>query len=264
MTQPGQTANVNTPAVVIQATYKDPVTGALYVHTDLEFAQEPWAEEAHIAPFTADEDFGDVESWAAYVKRFDNGHSLLTWSSDGLKAVLDYGPDQRGQIVATMPFVKSPEFKAWMALADGHAKGQREAIEALEDRGADIVDPDPATLMNLLRSLRTSVGSKADTTLNPDGTTAVIFERVTTVRAGGNSNLDLPSLITIAVPILKGHDTRYKMAVRVRAAPDSNAHLMLRFSIPEAERALELVYADRVLAATTLLGDGHTVLRGAG
>jgi hypothetical protein len=255
-------------AVIVAATYKDPQTGALYVHSDLVKAAEPWADETHIPPPKADEKFGDVESWAEYVKAFavtDNA-PFLTWSSQGLRAVLDYheGIDSPGRLqwTAAHPFQRSPEWEHWRDVVAQSPWGHKRAVERLEDLSEDITEPVPSELMNLLRNLRTTVNANAQTELLPDGTTRVGFVQDKAVRS--ISDVALPPEIHIAIPILKGHDVRYKLAVRLRASVDDQAHLTLRFSIPNAERVLEAVYADQVAMAKTLLGMGYLLLRAAG
>jgi uncharacterized protein YfdQ (DUF2303 family) len=187
-----------------------------------------------------------------------------------LHAVLDYhqndgleGAPGRLQWTAHHPFTPSPEWKAWMSLCTGHAVAQREAIERLEDMATDITDPVPAELMNLLRSLRTSVNKSAETELRPDGSTSVRFADDKNVAARGGT-ADLPSEFSISIPLLKGLPQRYGLKVRLRATVTDQARLALRFSIPLAEQALEMVYADRVASAKALLGDGFSVLRAAG
>lgn len=269
-TLPGEAANERTPAVVVEATYKDEETGALYVHTDLVQTQQAWAEEAHIPPPKADERFGDVESWAKYVTQYigpaPDLPPFLTWNSAGLRAVLDYhehlGQAGRCQWVASHPFQKSPEWEHWRELVAQSPLAHRKAVERIEDLAEDITDPMAAELMNLLRNLRSTVNATAQTELLPDGTTRVGFTQDKAVR--GVSDMALPPEFTIAIPILKGHDVRYKLAVRLRASVDNDAHLTLRFSIPTAERALEAVYLDQITAAKALLGDGFPLLRAAG
>jgi hypothetical protein len=276
-TQPVDTRTVastaTAPRIVVEATYRDPVTGALYVHKDLVKVKDDWADEAHISPPAAEEEFGDVESWAEYVNRYANPavKPLVTWNAHGLRAVLDYhayeGTGNRLQWTASCPFLRSAEWRAWLGLADGHAKGQRQAIEALEDRGAEIIEPPPGELMNLLRTLRTTVNKSAQTELRADGTTSVSYTDDKGIAARGGT-IDLPSEFTIAIPVLKGHvdadgkPVLYSLKVRLRASVDDQARLALRFTIPTAERALEEVFADRVQLAERLL-DGYDVLRAA-
>lgn len=262
-------------AVQVVASIRDDESGALWVHKDLVEVLKPWEVDSHIGPVTTTERFGDVESWASYVTHFasvPDFQPLVTWNASGLRAVLDYhevDKPGRAQWIAEMPFVQAPEFAGWSALADGRGKPQRLAIEALEDRGADIVEPSAGELMAMLRTLRTTVNKSAQTELRPDGSTGVTYVDDKGISARGGT-VDLPSEITIRVPILKGHvddqgkPVVYELKVRLRASVGDDARLALRFSIPNAERALEEVYADRVALAKRLLGDGFDVLRAAG
>lgn len=220
----------------------------------------PWAEES----------FGDIESWVAYLKRFGGigeFEPLATWNSAGLRAVLDYHQSvaNAGHMkwTATLPFLKSPEWTAWMGIATGHGIPQAKAVEFLDDHSPDITDPDAATLMAILSSLRASVNKSASTEMRPDGTTSVTWNDAKNVATRGTP-ADLPPEFSITIPILKGHDVRYKLTVKLRASVDDQAHLALRFSTPTAERALEAVYAELVASAKALLGDGYMLLRAAG
>lgn len=276
-TQPMDPNGMHTASrLAVAATWQDPVTKALYVHGDLVKVQEAWEQEAHIGPMSVTERFGDVESWVAYVERFGGddvsaAKPFLTWNSRGLRASLDYatpgGVAGRCQWTALHPFEPSAQWRAWMALADGQAVGQRPAIERLEDLAADILEPSPADLANLLRALRAAVSAKADTELRSDGTTSVAFTKDTSVKGGGS--VELPPMFTIAIPVLKGHvdgDGRpvlYRLEVRLRVSVDDSAHLALRFTVPMAERTLEDVYADRVREASELLGESLRLLRAA-
>lgn len=263
------------PAVVVAPTYKDPITGALYVHSDLQMCQGPWEEETHVGPIRCTERFGDVESWVAYVRRFcvpDEHQPLLTWNRCGLRAVLDYhaGEDAPGrcQWTAEYPFETSIQWRAWMGLASGQAVGQKAAVERLEELAEDIVEPPAADLAQLLRTLRATVKATADAELRPDGTTAVAFSQDARVKSA--DSVELPSSFTIAIPVLRGHVDQegrpvlYRLQVRVRASVDESAKLTLRFTIPTAERVLEAVYEDRVNAARELLGESYSLLRAAG
>jgi len=261
-------------AFQVDPSVTDETSHALWVHKDLELALKPWDLEEHVSPVKTTECFGDVESWTHYVLRFSSAPDfppLVTWNAAGLSAVLDYHTAEapnRAQWLAKMPFVPAPEFAAWVQLADGRGRSQRGAIEALEDRGADIVTPEAGDLMAMLRTLRTTVNKSAQTELKPDGSTSVTYTDDKGISARGGT-VDLPSEITIRVPILKGHvdDSEkpvvYELKVKLRASVGDDARLVLRFSMPNAERALEEVYADRVALAKRLLGDGFDVLRAA-
>lgn len=263
--------------LVLTPSVQDATTGALYVHHDYVNVIKPFEFEEHISPIKADERFGDVESWVAYVNAFADAGNLpfITWNSKGLKATLDYhqnatNPDAAGraQWHASYPFVLAPEFLVWSRAADGHAIPLQQFVEFLDDRAPDIFEPDAASLLALMRTLRANVTATADTQLRPDGTAAVNFAKDTRVTASGGT-AELPPEITIAVPVLRGQldndgqVVRYKLVLKLRASVDGNAKLALRLSMPIQERVLEQVYAERVAAAKAALGDGYTVLRAA-
>ncbi|MDE2096714.1 MAG: DUF2303 family protein [Patescibacteria group bacterium] len=259
------------PKLVVAPYYKDPVTRALYLHRDLIEIIPPWNEESHVAPMQGDERFGDVESFVGYVARYGGAvNTLVTWNSRGLRAVLDYADFEEGvpgrcKWTASLPFRPSLQWEAWTKFASGEARSQKVAVETLEDLAADIKEPSPADLTAILRTLRATANAQADTELRPDGTSSVKWSKESKI----SGNVDLPSSFRIAVPVLKGHvDTNgrpvvYGLDVKVRASVDDNARLTLRFSLPNAERVLEEVYAERVAAAKALFGEAFDVLRAA-
>ncbi len=250
---------------------KDPVTGAAYAHKDLVQVQAAWSEEAHVSPVSVDEKFGDVESWCAYVTEFSKADGaieppFLTWSGRGLAAVLDY--TDRRQWKASHPFTRTPEFTAWIGIANNSAVEHKHFIEFLEDHAPDIVEPAPLDLLNLLRTLKGASSASFEGTVKADGTADIRYAKTTGVSSGAQS-LELPSEITIGIPVLRGHVgadgkvVRYGLQLKLRASVGTDAHLALRLSMPQAERVLEDVYAERVTAAKALLGDGFSILRGA-
>lgn len=255
------------PNLVIEPAYRDANTDALWVHKDLLRVRDDWETEGHISPPKAAEQFGDVESWSEYVKRYSTGGvAFCTWNSGGLKAVIDYhtrDAANRCQWTAALPFVRSAEWKAWERFADGTARSQQEAIERLEDLGEDIVDPPQADLTKLLRDLRANATARADTEIRPDGTTSVSFTKDTNVsnKAG---TAELPGLIKVAIPVMLGDTTRWELKVRMRVSVDASAKLTFRFTLVNAERTLETVYAERVEAAKAELGEDLVLLRAAG
>lgn len=265
--------------LTIQPTVTDHETGAVYVHQDYVRDIPNWEVVEHIAPISTTEKLGDIDSWAAYVERFAGGDvdvsaPLLTWSERGLTAIIDYhhadGTPQRCAWIARHDFVKSHQWNVWTMLANGQGRGQKLVLEALEDNQADIVDPSPAQLLAVLRTLRATSSATADTELLADGSTKVVWQKQTGVKS---AEIELPPEFRIAIPVLKGHNEPteegknrpvvYSMAVRIRASVDDQAKLSLRLSIPDSERVLEAVFADRVAAAQALLGADRRLYRGA-
>lgn len=264
------------PHLIVVPSYTDPVTGQMFVHRDLVTVRDAWENEKHIPPRKVDERFGDVESWAEYVKRFgDREFVFLTWNEQGLRAVLDYHSNElpnRCQWIARYPFTESAQLGAWREFADGSARRQRDAIDQLEDLAADIVEPNPATLTAMLRTLRASTSKSATTEVREDGGSSIRFASDSEVKSVGKADVELPSTISIQIPLLAGHTETvdgivrgvlYRLAVRLRGSADDQARLTLRLSLVNVDRALEEVYAERVAAAKALLGDGFQLLRAA-
>lgn len=272
-TEPIDEARTSTASrLAVASSYAAP-DGSVYVHQDLVRVVEPYSVEQHIAPIRVAEKFGDVESWVAYVQRYaglDEHAPHLTWNAQGLRGVLDYhaysSEPGRCQWLATCPFVLSPEWQAWTRIADGRPIAHRAAVEILEDRAPDVVEPPAADLAAMLRSLRATVNATAQTDLRADGTATVSFASEKRVNLPG---LDLPPEFTIQIRALVGHTDEagrpvlYRLPVKVRVSVGDDAKLAFRFAIPTAERTLEDVYADRVAAAKALLGDGYALLRAA-
>lgn len=272
-TVPAESDRVAGRPVVAVTPYWTAPDGATYVHRDLERVTE-----AHqIAPVKAEERFGDVESWAAYVKgwtakRVDGSARtfLATWNGQGVRAVLDYhtpdGTPDRCGWVALYPFVPSVEWAAWAKIANDRPMGQLEAINVLENQGDDIVEPEPTRLLAILRNLRASVNSTAQTELQPDGGSTISFTQVKSVKP---LTVDIPAEFEIAIPVLRAHmnaegkPVKYKLDVRVRPSVGDQAQLAFRFRIQNAERVLDEVHLERVTAAQAALGDSPRILRAA-
>ena len=240
------------------------------------------AVERHIKPTVESVALGDVAAWTEYVKRFakatDAGRILLTWNDKGLRSVLDYHTDLatpgRAQWTATHPFEKTDAWTRWEALANGDTRWtQEEAVKRLDRASEDIVDPDAATVLGIIRTLRSTVRMSADSELREDGSSLVSFTKNSTITSTTPSKVPIPSEIEIAIPALKGHTHEqdgkvvpvlYRLTVKVRPSVDDATHTLgFRFFMPTAERVLEDAYADRVARARELLGEGYTLLRAA-
>lgn len=262
------------PHLLLQEHYEAP-DGSVWVHGDLNKAVEAWAVEEHIPPIEAVEHFGDVESWAAYFKRFasssdEAGYHLLTWSPTGLRAVLDYhGAEDtpgRCQWQAIHTFRATPQLEAWKGIVQASPVKQKQLVEFLEDHLEDIRAPDSSALLNILRTLRVTANVTAESVIGPSGATSVSFAREARMES-----LEVPPSIEIAIPILRGHTeyddegnikpVLYGLPVRLRVSTDDAQHLTFRLALPTLERVLEDVYADRVDAAKEALGSGYTLLR---
>lgn len=221
--------------------------------------------DQYVGPAKASVSLGDVASWVAYVKRYHRPERLLlTWSEHGLKAVLDAHESLdaagRGQWTASHPFLKSSQWDNWTAFANGKTSWtQKAAVDKLDEYADDVVDPVSATLLDILRTMRATVSSRAESEYRQDG--GMLLSYTQDSKLVGKAAV--PSEITIQIPVLKGHtldDGRtpvmYRLPVKIRPAVDpKDGTVSFRFLMPTAERVLEAVYADRVDAAKELLGE---------
>lgn len=255
-------------------------------------AVEPWAVEQHVGPAKAAIKLGDVRPWVAYVQRYHHADRLLlTWSDAGLRAVLDYHASLdgagRAQWTAEHPFVTSSQWRAWTAFADGKTLWtQQQTVNKLDELADDIVAPVASEVLDIIRTLRTTVKLAAKSEIREDGSSEIIWSKDSTV----TGKRAIPPEIQISIPVLKGHvsDTdkviavknergedvqrtlpagtpvTYGLPVKVRPAAEDDGRLLFRFLMPTAERVLEAVFVDRVSAARALLGDlGEQLLRAA-
>lgn len=264
------------PYVVVQPVYRDPVNGALYVHRDLELANEPWNDEDHVGPIAAHEVFGDVESWAKYVTTWGaNEMRFLTYNTGGLKAVLDYHSSEaagRCQWVAEHLFEHTREFAAWLEFADKPRVDQKSAVRFIEDHLPEIVEPAAADLLAMVRTLSAHSQVSGDVEYREDGTAKVNYSRNDQVQArtSAGESAVIPSSLEIAIPILKGHTTadgkpvHYQLPVRMRVASVDNGQMTLSFSLPTADAVWEEVIAERVAAAKEELGSSFDLYRARG
>jgi hypothetical protein len=118
--------------------------------------------------------------------------------------------------------------------------------------------------MLLLRNLRAGVKAEAETELREDGTTTVSWKQVKEIGGKAGAPVELPPTIQVTIPMFMGDATHWQITVRLRASVDDKAHLTLRFSLVNADRAIDEAVGLRVEQARGLLGDGYVLLRRAG
>ena len=279
------------PSISVAPSFKDPITGATFVHRDLEQVAGAWDFESHVSPPDLSLAFGDVASFTKYVTTHGmRPFTLVTWNSAGLKATLDHHPvlesgednanpsiNPRGKWLASYPFRLHPTFKAWSEVASGKPTAQQPLVEFLADHSDEIIEPAGSALLDILRTLRGNAAAKATTVLNEDGTSRVHFERETQVRGGAGTEAVLPAEIVIRTPVLMGHvasvtddlkgdvagqPVAYKIALTLRVNVGDDARLAFRIGMPAREIILEQVYIERVEDARALM-DGYDLLRAA-
>lgn len=276
MAEPIPATNVKpgTPAIIIDPSWVDEDTGAVYLHKDLVQVKKPHEDDAYIKPIEVDLKFGNVQSWAAYIERYGNpAQTLISWSETGIQAQLDYHyhePHAEALIpgrcthMVRLPFQPTREFTAWSTFANDNRVSQSAAIEHLERWATTISEPDTLTLLKLIASLRGNVNATVESELQAHGTN-LKFSRSTSV-ISGVSEVALPSEITVSLPVIKGHEVdgkpqAFALPIKVRTSVGDDHKLSLRFTLIGGEEAVETAAKEMVAQAAEALGEQHAIYK---
>ena len=236
------------PKLVLNTGYRDELTGALFVHKDMREILPAYQAEWHVAPTSTRATLGDVESWAAYIARYGTAErTYATWSATGIRATLDYhtsGEPGRDQWHARYDFVNTLQLGRWRRAIERQNVSHANMVELLEDSGSDIVEPDQAEVLDILRTLRVTTKSRGDTEIRQDGTTSIKWHSDAQVRGSKSGTTEMPQRIKIHVPALEGYFIDDKLstvcfAVRIRASVDPAGQIGFRLSCPELEMKLD-------------------------
>jgi uncharacterized protein YfdQ (DUF2303 family) len=189
----------------------------------------------------------ELVSFIAIVNRFKDADSILFADSDPKKpsitGIFDYhpaGPDHRkarfGQHRAIYNFPLSEEWKAWTA-KDGQPMNQGEFAAFLEDRIADVAEPNPekmgdtarafaqklgldvgfvfpARLLQLSRDFAVHANEKVRTAINlATGEAQIQYEAEHVDQQG--TPLKIPGAFLLGLPVFKGGQP-FEVAARLR------------------------------------------------
>ena len=170
----------------------------------------------------------DADSLIAYCNRFSDERSVIVADLDALTigAVLDWhSANNDVSALASMPCAhraalklrNSEEFARWAAI-EGKLHSQMEFAEFLDENSSDIVDPDPAVMIEIARDLEATQGVafKAGTRLQT-GERSFRYETETHVKG----DLVVPQRFRLAIPLFFGEEpTEIEASFRFRPQPD--------------------------------------------
>lgn len=177
----------------------------------LEAAHDPHALPPHIIKTAVVVD--QRASLSAYVNRFSDERSILIadYDSGSIKAVLDWHYDngleeaevlepQPREHTCTLKLRPSEEFKRWAEM-ENTFHGQAEFAAFLEENAVDVIDPEPAILIEISRDLEGTQGVtfKSSTRLE-NGDRSFVYE--TETRAKGD--IKVPSEFVLSIPLYDG------------------------------------------------------------
>lgn len=172
----------------------------------------------------------DLDSFITYVNRFKSGATqvfaepgFLAGGQAKVVAVLDYHEPEKadhGQHVATYLPRYSEQWQRWQKACAAGLFKQAQFAEFVEEVRADIVDPDAARLLDIVRTFKASKRVEFDSVVyQPNGDVKLAYDERTEQK--GSSGV-LPEQMTLGIPVyFRG--TGYKVPVFVRYRVEGGA-----------------------------------------
>lgn len=213
----------------------------------------------------------DADSLIVYTNRFSDSRSIIVADLDSLQihAELDWHTSnqtaarpvetpwlapQPAKHVATLKMRESEEFARWSKIEDT-LLDQMAFAEFLDENSSDIVDPDPAVMIEIARDLEATQGVafKAGNRLQT-GERSFRYETETHVKG----DLVVPQRFRLAIPLFFGEEpTEIEASFRFRPNPDG---LKLGFVWRRVEYVRQAQF--RAIAFRVAEATGRPVIQG--
>lgn len=162
-----------------------------------------------------------------------NGHQV---SGDGTPGWGDHR--------ATLSLQKTPEWEAWNK-ASGQLVGQEQFANFLEDHQLEVVDPDGATLLEVVTSIEATKGAAMKSAIRLDsGQVQVSYEETIEATAGKAGKLTIPTKVTLALTPFECGEP-YKVEARFRYRLNNGA-LSLGVILDRPDDVLRAAFTDVV------------------
>jgi uncharacterized protein YfdQ (DUF2303 family) len=148
----------------------------------------------------------DLPSFVAYVNRFKNQSSLIGVSDLALRAELDYhAPGQSARNLHSVMYdlAASEEYQAWSTI-NNKPQAQQDFALFLEERAGDVVQPASAAMLEIVLTLtaNTTIEFKSGKRLD-NLTQQLQYVETQQARAGQQGNLEIPTGITLSLPLFR-------------------------------------------------------------
>lgn len=204
--------------------------------------------------------FRDVGSLAAYLARFEREESvaLSRPAESEIRVVVDHHVDSDtpawAKHTATFKAIFTPEYQAWRDIDRKHM-GQVTALEFLEERSVDVIEPGPADIMDIIMNFDAlkRVTFKQSTRLH-DGQRQFVYAEENEVRG----QINLPEMISLRLPVYEGMEPDI-IKVRIRYRIDEGK-LTFAFLISERPK-LEMTAFERCEDALKVARPDLLILR---
>ena len=161
----------------------------------------------------------EANSFINYLQKYKSEHTHLTASASRgfMRAILDYhGPNEPDNCDHQLYFhpIASDEWNVWAHL-NGEWQEQRDFMEFLEENLTDIVTPDGALLLDMVRTFQGTkkIEFKAGVN-NHDGTVQMRWSE--SIENGREGELLIPTEMELAIPVFQGDLEAYKIKVFLR------------------------------------------------
>lgn len=228
---PGETLETVLAAARIAAPVLDLANGAAYAFVPRGFELRDVSDPHRLPPYIKQSlVVDDAESLIHYANRFSDARSIIIANLDTLTigAVLDWHSGNQEQEydplapmacqhVARLVLRQSEEFARWAEM-EGRLHDQMAFAEFLDENASDIVDPEPAVMIEIARDLEAVQGAKfkANTRLQT-GERSFSYETETHVKG----DLKVPQRFRLAIPLFGGEEpTEIEASFRFRPQPD--------------------------------------------
>ena len=148
----------------------------------------------------------DLPSFIKYTNRFKGPHALVFVTDHSLVAQLDYhtpANPMRNKHEARYALALSEEYQAWTAI---HNKpvAQGDFALFLEERARDVVTPPSGAIMEIVLTLeaKTEIEFRSGKRLD-NSTQQLQYVETQQARAGQSGNLEIPTELTINLPLFR-------------------------------------------------------------
>lgn len=184
---------------------------------------QTYEDHYQLPPYINNEspEFLKLESFIEYVKIFQSSALRIfgTFDSSSITAFLDYHEKDKVAPVshrATLILRNSEEWTRWKLI---HNKEQEQLpfAEFIEENRLNILDPDGATLLELVTNLesKTEVNFQSSVKLN-NGTMKLAYQENQVTK--GNGTIDVPTKLKLGLPVYR-YGAAYPLEAFLRVRP---------------------------------------------
>ena len=207
----------------------------------------------------------DYLSFISYVSRHKQpGTEIfmsMSESGGGFTAVLDWhvagnGVEDAkgarwGEHVCEFKCEHSPEWKRWLG-SSGDAMTQLEMAQFIEDNMMDIIEPEAARMLEVVKTLEATQGVefKSLVRLN-NGDRGLHYQHVTAAKAGQMGDIEIPEKFLLRIPVF-GNGLAYGVLCRFRYRIRDGA-LTLSYEVVRPHKVVETALVDARTAITEKL-----------